>query len=113
VFRIERHDPEFLARRISGVAIFPCEGGRDEAGERALGAAFDKGGERGRAASKLTSRRLPRKFRHSDLSFRRRTMFPFASSDAEENNPSTVRISSQRDRKRWVRLAITGCLIGR
>jgi hypothetical protein len=25
-------------------AIFPCEGGRDEAGERALGAAFDKGG---------------------------------------------------------------------
>src|ERR1700731_3725257 len=26
------------------VAIFPCEGGRDEAGERALGAAFDKGG---------------------------------------------------------------------
>ena len=44
VFRIERHDPEFLARRISGVAIFPCEGGRDEAGERALGAAFGKGG---------------------------------------------------------------------
>src|SRR6202140_4077673 len=44
VFRIERHGPEFLARRISGVAIFPCEGGRDEAGERALGAAFDKGG---------------------------------------------------------------------
>src|SRR5580704_5812128 len=34
VFRIERHGPEFLARRISGVAIFPCEGGRDEAGER-------------------------------------------------------------------------------
>src|SRR6202011_3799254 len=26
------------------VAIFPCEGGRDEAGELALGAAFDKGG---------------------------------------------------------------------
>ena len=44
VFRIERHGPEFLARRISGVAIFPCEGGRDEAGERARGAAFDKGG---------------------------------------------------------------------
>src|ERR1700726_3285042 len=44
VFRIERHGPEFLARRISGVAIFPSEGGRDEAGERALGAAFDKGG---------------------------------------------------------------------
>jgi hypothetical protein len=30
-----------------------------------------------------------------------------------EPDPSTVRISSQRDRKRWVRLAITGCLIGR
>src|ERR1700726_4485444 len=44
VFRIERHGPEFLVRRVSGVAIFPCEGGRDEAGERALGAAFDKGG---------------------------------------------------------------------
>jgi hypothetical protein len=51
--------------------------------------------------------------RHSDLRFRRRTIFPFAPSDAEENNPSTVRISSQRDRKRWVRLAITGCLTGR
>src|SRR5438477_4512456 len=44
VFRIERHGPEFLARRISGIAIFPCEGGRDKAGERALGAAFDKAG---------------------------------------------------------------------
>jgi hypothetical protein len=31
VFRIERCGPEFFARRISGVAIFPCEGGRDEA----------------------------------------------------------------------------------
>jgi protein-L-isoaspartate(D-aspartate) O-methyltransferase len=27
VFRIERHGLEFLARRISGVATFPCEGG--------------------------------------------------------------------------------------
>jgi hypothetical protein len=26
------------------VAVFPCEGGRDEAGERALSAAFDNGG---------------------------------------------------------------------
>jgi hypothetical protein len=34
----------FFACRISGVAIFPCEGGRDEDGERALGAAFDKAG---------------------------------------------------------------------
>jgi hypothetical protein len=40
-------------------------------------------------------------------------LFPFALRDAEENNPSTVRISSQRDRKRWVRLAVTGCVIGR
>jgi protein-L-isoaspartate(D-aspartate) O-methyltransferase len=31
VFRIERCGTEFFARRISGVAIFPCEGGRDEA----------------------------------------------------------------------------------
>jgi protein-L-isoaspartate(D-aspartate) O-methyltransferase len=30
VFRIERRGVEFLATRISGVAIFPCEGGRDE-----------------------------------------------------------------------------------
>ena len=44
VFRIERRGPEFFARRISGVAIFPCEGGRDEASEQALAAAFDKGG---------------------------------------------------------------------
>jgi hypothetical protein len=31
LFRIERHGPEFLARRISGVAIFPCEGGPADA----------------------------------------------------------------------------------
>ena len=36
--------PEFLARRISGVAIFPCESGRDEVSEQALAATFDKGG---------------------------------------------------------------------
>jgi hypothetical protein len=44
VFRIERCGTEFFARRIYGVAIFPCEGGRDEAGEQALAVAFDKGG---------------------------------------------------------------------
>jgi protein-L-isoaspartate(D-aspartate) O-methyltransferase len=44
VFRIERRGPEFFARRISGVAIFPCEGGRDEPSEQVLAAAFDKGG---------------------------------------------------------------------
>ena len=27
IFRIERRGSEFFARRISGVAIFPCEGG--------------------------------------------------------------------------------------
>jgi protein-L-isoaspartate(D-aspartate) O-methyltransferase len=44
VFRIERRGSEFFARRISGIAIFPCEGGRDEASGQALAAAFDKGG---------------------------------------------------------------------
>lgn len=44
VFRIERHDADFMARRISGVAIFPCEGARDEVSEKALAAAFDAGG---------------------------------------------------------------------
>jgi protein-L-isoaspartate(D-aspartate) O-methyltransferase len=44
VFRIERRGTDFKARRISGVAILPCEGGRDEAGEQALAAAFEKGG---------------------------------------------------------------------
>ena len=57
VFRIERHGSEFFARRISGVAIFPCEGGRDEAGERALTAAFDKGG----------AERVTRLYRRDDL----------------------------------------------
>ena len=57
VFRIERRGSEFFARRISGVAIFPCEGGRDVAGERALGAAFDKGG----------AERVTRLYRRDDL----------------------------------------------
>jgi protein-L-isoaspartate(D-aspartate) O-methyltransferase len=34
VFRIERRGPELLARRISGVAIFPCEGGRERPANR-------------------------------------------------------------------------------
>ena len=57
VFRIERRGSEFFARRISGVAIFPCEGGRDETGERALAAAFDKGG----------AERVTRLYRRDDL----------------------------------------------
>jgi protein-L-isoaspartate(D-aspartate) O-methyltransferase len=43
VFRIERHGSDFLAQRISGVAIFPCEGMRDAQSEAALAAAFEKG----------------------------------------------------------------------
>jgi protein-L-isoaspartate(D-aspartate) O-methyltransferase len=43
VFRIERHGDEFSARRVSAVAIFPCEGMRDAETEAALAAAFAKG----------------------------------------------------------------------
>lgn len=44
VFRIERRGDAFLARWISPVAIFPCEGSRDAESEQALAAAFEKGG---------------------------------------------------------------------
>jgi protein-L-isoaspartate(D-aspartate) O-methyltransferase len=44
VFRIERQGGDFLARRISGVIIFPCEGARDKALEQVLSAAFENGG---------------------------------------------------------------------
>ena len=44
VFRIERRGKDYLANWISGVAIFPCAGSRDEVSERALAAAFAKGG---------------------------------------------------------------------
>jgi protein-L-isoaspartate(D-aspartate) O-methyltransferase len=40
VFWIERSGPEFLARWISPVAIFPCEGARDAVSEAALAEAF-------------------------------------------------------------------------
>jgi protein-L-isoaspartate(D-aspartate) O-methyltransferase len=43
VFVITRKGAEFLARWISGVAIYPCHGMRDETSERALAAAFQKG----------------------------------------------------------------------
>ena len=43
VFRIERRSGEFLAHRVSGVAIFPCEGMRDAESEAALAAAFKNG----------------------------------------------------------------------
>jgi protein-L-isoaspartate(D-aspartate) O-methyltransferase len=57
VFRIERRGDDFLAARIPGVAIFPCEGGRDAASEAALRAAFDKGG----------AERVTRLYRRGDL----------------------------------------------
>lgn len=44
VFRIERRGADYLATRISGVAIFPCAGGRDDEGAEALAAAFARGG---------------------------------------------------------------------
>jgi protein-L-isoaspartate(D-aspartate) O-methyltransferase len=44
VFRIERRQDEYLARWVSPVGIFPCEGARDPESERALSAAFEKGG---------------------------------------------------------------------
>jgi protein-L-isoaspartate(D-aspartate) O-methyltransferase len=44
VFRIKRRGDEYRARWISPVAIFPCAGNRDESSERALAAAFEKGG---------------------------------------------------------------------
>ncbi len=44
VFRVESRGDELLAKWISAVAIFPCEGARDAESERALAAAFEKGG---------------------------------------------------------------------
>lgn len=44
VFRIEKQQNDFAAKAISGVAIIPCEGARDEISEAALAAALDRGG---------------------------------------------------------------------
>jgi protein-L-isoaspartate(D-aspartate) O-methyltransferase len=44
VFLVQRRSGEFLARWISPVAIFPCEGARDPQSEAALAEAFEKGG---------------------------------------------------------------------
>jgi protein-L-isoaspartate(D-aspartate) O-methyltransferase len=44
VFRIERRGGEYLARWISPVGVYPCEGGRDDASEAALDAALQRGG---------------------------------------------------------------------
>ncbi len=54
VFCIGRRGDEFAARRISAVAIFPCEGMRDPESEAALAAAFRKGD--GRAVTRLQRR---------------------------------------------------------
>jgi protein-L-isoaspartate(D-aspartate) O-methyltransferase len=57
VFQIEHRSEEFLARRISAVAIFPCDGARDAASEAALADAFRKGGWE----------RVTRLYRHNDV----------------------------------------------
>jgi protein-L-isoaspartate(D-aspartate) O-methyltransferase len=44
VFRILRRGTDYLAHWISGVAIFPCAGSRDEVSERALAEAFARKG---------------------------------------------------------------------
>jgi protein-L-isoaspartate(D-aspartate) O-methyltransferase len=54
VFRIERRGADFDSRWISPVAIFPCEGARDPASERALAAAFQT--ERWREVTRLYRR---------------------------------------------------------
>ncbi|HZU88543.1 MAG TPA: rRNA adenine N-6-methyltransferase family protein [Stellaceae bacterium] len=43
-FRIERRGDGFLAKWFSAAELFPCEGARDAESERALVAAFEKGG---------------------------------------------------------------------
>ena len=57
VFRIERRLEDFFARRISAVAIFPCEGARGASSEAALAAAFKKG----------NGERVTRLFRHDNI----------------------------------------------
>jgi protein-L-isoaspartate(D-aspartate) O-methyltransferase len=57
VFRIERRGVDYLARRISAVAIFPCAGGRDPAEEAALAEAFARGG----------AENVTRLYRHNDV----------------------------------------------
>lgn len=61
VFLIERNAENFLARWISGVAIYPCAGSRDEASERALADAVGKG----------DWKRVTRLFRTDDVPERR------------------------------------------
>jgi protein-L-isoaspartate(D-aspartate) O-methyltransferase len=44
VFRITRRGDAFDADFVTPIGVFPCEGARDEVSERALAAAFEKGG---------------------------------------------------------------------
>jgi protein-L-isoaspartate(D-aspartate) O-methyltransferase len=44
VFLIRRRGEHFAARRISPVAIYPCQGARNRAAERALARALKAGG---------------------------------------------------------------------
>lgn len=46
VFRITRRGEDFDADFVSPIAVFPCEGMRDEVSERALAGAFEKHGYR-------------------------------------------------------------------
>ena len=57
IFRIVRTPDGFLAKWLAPVAIFPCEGVRDEVSERALAVAFERGG----------FERVTRLFRRDDL----------------------------------------------
>jgi protein-L-isoaspartate(D-aspartate) O-methyltransferase len=58
VFLLRRRGERFAARRISWVAIYPCEGARDRAAERALARALKAGG----------AERVRRLYRHNRLS---------------------------------------------
>jgi len=44
VFCITRRGDDFEAGFVTPIGVFPCEGARDEVSERALAAAFEKGG---------------------------------------------------------------------
>jgi protein-L-isoaspartate(D-aspartate) O-methyltransferase len=57
VFLLRRRGERFAARRISWVAIYPCEGARDRAAERALARALKAGG----------AERVRRLYRHNRL----------------------------------------------
>jgi protein-L-isoaspartate(D-aspartate) O-methyltransferase len=57
VFLIRRRGEQFAARRISAVAIYPCEGARDPAAEQALARALKAGG----------AERVRHLYRHNEL----------------------------------------------